>query len=386
MRTKLPRQMIWTDKTTLDEFLEDPLGSKLYDLYRDMLRSSYSSFLYKIQPLKLFNEAFYQSIRIVFEKNPHATIREYSDEIKANIGQKNASEAVLHFVLYILLVQEDQTREIIRITDLLRNRFRTPLEIDVVDSVVDVIKAGIQGKSVRLSPNPSPVEYINNMVVDWHKITEGYSKNAIENLLTLWQSRTERFKLMKIIEKEFCQYIPSLFEMRPQDVVDMKYFNSYYENNEDLLGNSNEPMKPSYEELELKLAMAEKANLAMKTEIEHLKSELNMTKKKDHQVRSFTLSLIVDYCKNKIHISQVESIIAMLYKLLRMSGTEEDYALVDSIEEDFSKRKGGQTVEHQTVERQIVIPKDGHYHEHTDTVNNQFPAMPPMVGQRKIIE
>ena len=138
--------------------------------------------------------------------------------------------------------------------------------------------------------------------------------------------------------------------------------------------------------LELRLEIAEKQVNALRLENEHLKSELNMTKRKDQRVRSFTLSLIVDYCKNKIHISQVESIIAMLYKLLRMSGTEEDYALVDSIEEEFSKRKGGQTVEHQTVERQIVIPKDGHYHEHTDTVNNQFPAMPPMVGQRKMIE
>lgn len=386
MRTKLPRLMIWTDKAALDEFLEDPLGNKLYDLYREMLRSSYSNFLYKIQPLKLFNEAFYQSTRIVYEKNPDATVREYSDEIKANLGQKNACEVVLRFVLYILLVQEDQSREIIRITDLLRNRFRTPLEIDVVDSVVDVLKDSLQGKNVRLSPNPSPVEYINNVVIDWHKITEGFSIRAIEELLILWQYRTERFKLMKIIEKEFSQYTPSLFEIRPRDVVDMNYFKKYYENNMDLISDSELSEKPSYEELERRLNMADIANMAMKTEIEHLKSELNMTKKKDQQVRSFTLSLIVDYCKNKIHISQVESIIAMLYKLLRMSGTEEDYALVDSIEEDFSKRKGGQTVEHQTVERQIVIPKDGHYHEHTDTVNNQFPAMPPMVGQRKIIE
>ena len=57
--------------------------------------------------------------------------------------------------------------------------------------------------------------------------------------------------------------------------------------------------------------------------------------------RAFTLVEIVEYCKNCVSWEDTKSIVAMLNKLLRKDATEEDYALVDSIEEGFRQRFQG---------------------------------------------
>lgn len=387
MRTKLPRQMIWKAKATLEEFTEEPLGSQLYDLYAKLSRSVHFPNLFKTSPIKLLNEAYYQSTRIVYEKNPRITVNEILNDIKTNIGLKHNSEVTLLFVYYILCLQEDQSIEIKRLLELMKN---DAMVSQMLNNVKDrTIKDNLHSKVISLRASPCSPQVIESMLLDWHAITDGFSERAVRKILNLWRNNNEKAQILCVLEKVYHQYSPSYLKNRPDDFITDQFFSNcrqflapIYINKEKEPIDNSEKVKM----LELRLEIAEKQVNALRLENEHLKSELNMTKRKDQRVRSFTLSLIVDYCKNKIHISQVESIIAMLYKLLRMSGTEEDYALVDSIEEEFSKRKGGQTVEHQTVERQIVIPKDGHYHEHTDTVNNQFPAMPPMVGQRKMIE
>ena len=60
--------------------------------------------------------------------------------------------------------------------------------------------------------------------------------------------------------------------------------------------------------------------------------------------RRFTLVEIVEYCKRCVEWRNVESIVAMLNKLLRRIATDEDSELIDSIEVEFMNRKYGDTV------------------------------------------
>ena len=57
--------------------------------------------------------------------------------------------------------------------------------------------------------------------------------------------------------------------------------------------------------------------------------------------RVIALVEMVDYCKNCVSWEDAKSIVAMLYKLLRKDATEEDYALLDSVEEEFRQRFQG---------------------------------------------
>ena len=52
---------------------------------------------------------------------------------------------------------------------------------------------------------------------------------------------------------------------------------------------------------------------------------------------------MVDYCKSCVHWDDAKPIVAMLYKLLQDGGTREERALVDSVQEDFRRRRHGTT-------------------------------------------
>ena len=96
--------------------------------------------------------------------------------------------------------------------------------------------------------------------------------------------------------------------------------------------------------LELKLNLFEKRNAELETENVRLKSELNNHRQRSKRDRAFTLKMIVDYCKNQVELRQVEGIIKMLNVFLRNGAKDDEYELVDSIEEEFKKRKYGDTV------------------------------------------
>lgn len=68
-----------------------------------------------------------------------------------------------------------------------------------------------------------------------------------------------------------------------------------------------------------------------------------MTKPKRQQETSFTVSMIVDYCKRIPEYQCVEAIEKMLYKFIKMC-TEKEEKLIDSISEHFNNKKYGDTV------------------------------------------
>ena len=59
--------------------------------------------------------------------------------------------------------------------------------------------------------------------------------------------------------------------------------------------------------------------------------------------RTFTLGEIVDYCKDAVEWEDARSIVAMLNILLRRTGTDEELELVDSIKNEFVRRRYGNT-------------------------------------------
>ncbi len=85
--------------------------------------------------------------------------------------------------------------------------------------------------------------------------------------------------------------------------------------------------------------------------------------------RSFTLKELVDYCKNCVDWNDAKSIVAMLYKFIR-NGTDEEQALVDSIEKEFNNRRFAYTY----VNQQTVIPNVGNYQPQIKHQNIGFPA------------
>ena len=61
---RLPRELLWNDKKTMDEFMEILLCRELYKAYREM--DEYPM-LFKMDELQVFNEVYFEMTRLCFE-------------------------------------------------------------------------------------------------------------------------------------------------------------------------------------------------------------------------------------------------------------------------------------------------------------------------------
>jgi hypothetical protein len=121
------------------------------------------------------------------------------------------------------------------------------------------------------------------------------------------------------------------------------------DNNAPIWKSSDSKMWKESDKLFERIEEAVNMNLALKGRISELETEnarlnaLLVNKKSNGKARRFTLVEIVDYCKSRVEWDDAKSIVAMLNKLLRKIGTDEDSDLVDSIETEFINRRYGNT-------------------------------------------
>lgn len=122
----------------------------------------------------------------------------------------------------------------------------------------------------------------------------------------------------------------------------------------------------------------------LETENEQFKAQTaNIEDEKTGENRVFTLKQIVDYSKNKCRWEDVKDIVPMLYKLLAKGGQDEDYKLVESIEEYFKMQMtGNTTIEH--ADNVYRIPQVGTFNQNVEEQNNTFPTPQIGVQQKKI--
>ena len=361
MKPKLPRALLWKDKNTIDEILKEPFGGQLYHMLMAMSRNMSMPFALEMH-LTILNEVFYQCTRVTYEKDPDAMVRNYSTDIKANVGGlQMTTRMVLMLMMYLLMAQSDRSDEVQTFIGRLRLYYKTPkqydLDLHAEECFLSSFPYAKGDEGFFLIPEPCPADDLEGMVIDWQEVTRGYSKQMIRNVLLLWRNTREEKKVLGMIEQSFHKRALTLFKDDPEDVADDEFFSVYRSE----LGADNEDEGPvcescgapivnrleeseSLTELELKLNLFEKRNAELETENVRLKSELNNHRQRSKRDRAFTLKMIVDYCKNQVELRQVEGIIKMLNVFLRNGAKDDEYELVDSIEEEFKKRKYGDTV------------------------------------------
>ena len=72
---KLPRDFVYTDRRTLDDFLRsDDLNKELYKVY---LRVKDRPYYFKFDAEKAFNEAYYIATLAMYDPHPELNVREW---------------------------------------------------------------------------------------------------------------------------------------------------------------------------------------------------------------------------------------------------------------------------------------------------------------------
>lgn len=354
MKPKLPRALLWTDKDSLDEFMNEPVNRDMFEMLQKIKRDTILLKDTNFSATKFFNEVYYQCTRIVYEQNPSVKVRDYTAEIKSNIGTNNHARVVYGLIHYLLSHRNNNSLTVLGYSGefllcfIFDGKYQTGFPL--------VPESSNKTYDIDLSPRPCSTVSLSNMLIDWDEVTNHYDKESIDCLVNLYDEVKERKKIYNMIEKAYERFLKkhgkNLLALRHiyPNMADYQFFYDYNEvkpngiSEQPLLCQEEEPpMFPTYQELEEENVNLKKKLEEALSENESLKSKLNMTKPKRQQETSFTVGKIVDYCKRIPEYRSVEAIEKMLYKFIKDCSDKEE-ELIDSISEHFNNKKYGDTI------------------------------------------
>ena len=104
MRERVPREILWKDRTSMDEVLESELLSELYTVYRGM--SHQTSLLFKTDDLTVMNEVGYELTWLCYHnETPYREVADqFVREVYANMGSREYAEIVISLVYAAIAV------------------------------------------------------------------------------------------------------------------------------------------------------------------------------------------------------------------------------------------------------------------------------------------
>jgi hypothetical protein len=344
MIPKLPRELLWTDKTSMDEFFElDPVNEYFYEYYISLREEP---FAVTLDPVKVFNEVYYQATRAAYEKPYMFGIAPYFQDIKANLGWNYSAELVMSMLYWIFEASDSINLK-------KRNYFKDFIKLQCSGCIYwqtfqkcyQLLKRKKICLKYRFAPKPVSTHYLRNKYIYWSDITRNYDLVTTRCTIELWDNEEDRSEVAAMIKGSLGKGAV-IKRYGADDATVINLLDGYIKNNSSFVyTNPSQYIDNRY--LEVRIKQLEMVNHAKQSRIDELEADNNrlnalLEKKKiNGKARKFTLVQMVDYCKDCVEWDDVKSIVAMLNKLLRRIGTDEDSDLVDSIEEEFKYRKYG---------------------------------------------
>ena len=333
MKPKLPRNLLWKNYP-LALLLRRSLNKKIYDIWAESYAGTH---LAPALGGKILNEAYYQCVKAVYENSPDFDIDQLELDIKANVGLRLYARDVVRIMYAILMSRENNTNEI----NQYRDKFGDILLVNsgVYKEFIQKAKKRENKQNIDLSPKPWSASMLNHLTINWPEVTREFNLEAIRMVVELWEEAEQKLMVIGMIEDAFNRYYSDTNTKDFVVSIDLSALKDEIRRNEGISMAAEEgyddylyktPLQKKEEEIRDLKAM----NAKMRTLVEQLKSEQNSQKSKKKQERSFTLSMILDYCENRTTHVTGPVIIAMLNLFLRDSGnsTAEERDMVDKVE------------------------------------------------------
>lgn len=373
MKPILPREMLWTEKKTMDEFFElDRVNEDFFEVFVTLREEP---FAVTANEVKVFNEVYYQLTRMVFEHPLPSDLDKYVADIKANMGWNYSAELVMSMAYFLLSLIDKKVRPLNKFfTKAINERFFGCLYWKPFKHRFEHIKKENRNIIYHFQPCPIDVWYFQDKYVDWKTITCGYDLGCLDDVINLWYKIEDKKEVAWMINET--SSFSTLSETENNRIL--RFLNIYMlSDGSDSVGMCAEcspyddcqSLKVRINEMNSEKAVLQSRIKDLEAENEKLKT-LQEKKKNNGKARRFTLVEIVDYCKGRVDWNDAKDIVAMLNKLLRRIGTKEDSDLVDSIETEFINRRYGNTY----IREQTVIPSVGNYKPKIRTQNVEVPV------------
>ena len=342
----LPREFLWSELVSMDEFFHvDTINEDIYEVFLTLREAPFNI---QADAVRVFNEVYYQVTRMCFEYPLPTDLDKYIADIKANLGWNYSAELVMS-VTYQLITHINKTERPFNkfFTKSIYDKYNTCRFWKPFKRLFVSLKKKNRTIDYSFTPHPIPIADLGEFYFNWAEITHNYNLSCIEHVINLWDYRDEKMMAAELILESLNSN--PLLKKKRTDIIQIKRFLDTYmvdvedqmhmvaEYTESLYEGQIEKLQKDKERLENKVK-------SLETEVEILKSQLVKNKrKKVGAERVFTLGLIVDYCKKKCSWEEVKDTVAMLNKLIRNDATQEDFDLIDSIEEEYKQRAYGCT-------------------------------------------
>lgn len=352
----LPREFVWRDLESIDDFIRlDPVNLDFYRVFESLREEP---FAIQADAVKVFNEAYYQTTHIVNRFYNFYNVSDYEYEIKANLGWQYSTELVMPMIYWLLMLARKRclghsywAKNIPEAYG--KSRFWGSFQ----DRFSDFSRSRLR-MDYSFRPSPINASLVREKFYRWENITGLFSERNIEKLLNLWQDNSEKVIIgMLLMDYVESNHFSAQKKQRVSNVVNRTLAQAFGHREEAATAPnpfptiSHQTASAAEEALKREKARLEDRIAQLETELEKARSfAAKNTEAKEPAERSFSLSLIVDYCMKRVSWDEVMHIVAMLNRLLRGVSTKEDAALVDSIEESFRKRAmGNVTMQNPTI-------------------------------------
>ena len=385
----LPRELLWQDLPSMDDFFKlDPVNEDCYEVYLNLREDPFNI---QADAVKVFNEVYYQITRMFFEHPLPNDLEKYVADIKANIGWNYSAELVMSMAYFLFSLINKKAFPLNRFfTESIHERFEGCRYWKPFMLRIESMKIRECTVKYKFLPCPINVEWLKDKYIHWNAITCNYDFFCIQSVVELWHNIEDRRAVANLINDSIN---PITFKGHGiYDERRLKQLMKVY-----LMADDDSPVwmcsepQTDYNSTtsSKRIEKLEKEKQALKNRISELEAEntrlstLLSAKKNEGKERSFTLLQIVDYCKRKVEWVDAKSIVAMLNKLLRGGCTEEEGKLVDSIEDEFRQPATGTTY----VNEQTIIPNVSNYKPQIQTQTNNLTGLPAgQVGTKQLEE
>lgn len=356
MITGLPRPFLWTEIKTMDEFLNGDISTMaLYDILRHLKGTL---FVPNLNEVLVFNELFYQLTRFFYEKPAEKDYLRYVSDIKANLGWAFSADLVMSMMYrYCVMRKVRLSADEKSFMRVVKERHGRGFFWGQFSNILCTVDRWVDYVPYPFKPCPVQSGELERYYWDWMGITHNFNLDIVKAVLLLWGKDEDKKNVAGMISRQL-DYVIYLNHGNTGPYSDVcQYLVDLTGADSPLLHQAKSADTETAEQKEqMSIILQEQAGLKEKiTELEAENKRLNTLlseKNNDGENRKFTLLQIVDYCKGCVEWRNAEQIVAMLNKMLRCVGTEEDHHMVDSIEAEFVNRKYGNTFENANVTMQ----------------------------------
>ena len=193
MKPILPREMLWTEKKTMDEFFE--LAPENRTFYVDIITSDFpSSFIN--DPVRIFNEVYYLTTRIIYEQPQPSELDRYYIETKNQFKWRCGADVVMTLVYCLLnLTRKHVDPHYKDFVQAISDRFFGCVSWIDITSHLYLIKQDGRRFNYPFFPRPMGLGWFEGTFISWSDITRNFNIECIEQVISLWDYPEEKMEI-----------------------------------------------------------------------------------------------------------------------------------------------------------------------------------------------